>query len=96
MTSVLVRVFVFSIVFNLVVTTAGAPFAFQDILDIFGNPFKDFRQAFFPETPMNVTNSKNDSTVPNDQGKMIDVPPNRNDCKKGTYLDTSGVCRQPW
>nr|BAJ21207.1 insect cytokine precursor uENF1 [Theretra japonica] len=97
MTSVLVPIIVLSIVFNSVLSTSGAPFSPQDFLDIFGDPLKDFKESFSPTPRTNSTTvKKKSSTGPNSSEKMIDVPLNRNDCKKGYFLDNSGVCRQPW
>ncbi|KAG6463297.1 hypothetical protein O3G_MSEX013789 [Manduca sexta] len=99
MTSVLVPILVFSIVFNLVVYTSAAPTLIQDILDVFGNPFKDFKKSILQETEVNATYVEDNLTTKppdNSAGKMIDVPLNHSACSQGTYLDSSGVCRQPW
>ncbi|KAG6464953.1 hypothetical protein O3G_MSEX014833 [Manduca sexta] len=77
MTSVLVPILVFSIVFNLVVYTSAAPTLIQDILDVFGNPFKDFKKSILQETQVNATYVEDNLTTKppdNSAGKMIDVP----------------------
>ena len=100
MTSVYERLFVYSIVFNLLVCACAAPFSVQDILDVFASPIKDFKDSFSSENVLNKTNAafalNVTSTIKPKISTMIEVPPNAVSCKQGTYLDSTGVCRIPW
>lgn len=94
------RVVVYSVLVNLLLCVSAAPFSTQDVLEVFINPFKDIKSLFFA----NVNNSSNDINAEpvkerkDDEadGKMIDVPPNTEDCGRGTQRDVGGVCRTPW
>lgn len=100
MSSVFDRLLAYSIVFNLILCVYTAPFSVQDILDVFGSPIKDFKESFSSESGLNKTNtafalSSTNTTKPK-KVTMIEVPPNSESCKQGTYLDSTGVCRIPW
>ncbi|KAH9640981.1 hypothetical protein HF086_015077 [Spodoptera exigua] len=71
------------------------------LLDIFGNPVKDFQNTFIKEKEVPKTSSVREDPSrqkkdDNSQPKMIDVPPNAQRCDAGSYMDVNGVCRQPW
>lgn len=105
MISVFRRVVVLSVVLSLFICVSGAPISIQDILQIFGNPVRDFKNSFAQPSLYNSTKSetiantttKKDEDGPSDDTSMIEVPPNTAGCQEqGTYLDKSGVCRRPW
>nr|BAJ21201.1 insect cytokine precursor uENF1 [Samia cynthia pryeri] len=101
MSSVVDRLLVYSIVFNLFICAYTAPFSVQDILDVFGSPIKDFKETFSSDSGLNKTNtafafSSMNTSVSTIKSTMIEVPPNAESCKQGTYLDNTGVCRIPW
>lgn len=102
MTSVSTRLIVFSILISILVgASASTSFTGQFLLDIFGNPIKDFQNTFTKEKVFPKTSSLREDPYrkkkdDNSQPKMIDVPSNAQRCQAGSYMDINGVCRQPW
>lgn len=101
MTSLSTRLIVFSILISFLVCAASTSFTGQFLLDIFGNPVKDFQNTFIKEKEVPKTSSVREDPSrqkkdDNSQPKMIDVPPNAQRCDAGSYMDVNGVCRQPW
>lgn len=101
MTSASTRIVVFTLIVNLLFRVAAAPFSAQDILDIFGNPFRDIKKSLVhgeSQTNYNWSETTTEKIREEDNAdtKMIEVPPNTKVCEDGAQRDTNGVCRHPW
>lgn len=103
MTTASSRVVVYSILVNLLLQAAAAPFSTQDILNIFGNPVEDIKNTVFNELRTQELKMRTEKPIRKEDEadtKMIEVPPNtesgRRRCTGGAQKDTNGVCRHPF
>lgn len=93
MTSRLTRIAVIGIVVYLLIEVSAASSLSRGFLDFFRNPVKDFVKSL----PKEAETSTKSVTIPayvSTEGSMISVPLNKRKCKKGTYRDLKGVCRE--
>lgn len=75
---------------NLLLQTLALPLSNDDLMNVFGNPIKDFINFLSKHKVKDTNEGLTDSPT------MIDVPANVEKCPVGTFRDAYGVCREPW